>query len=215
MRPLQERPMKTREQMEVEDMALAGELARQLGHDLSNFVYNIFLQIEIWETSSSPPKPDEWRRIQKEGKYMTELLKEWGRFHTRTADETTKFDLHQLIRQMASDVSANALAVELSSSVSAGPLWITGSSLGIRHLLRLLVTSVVPARENAPRTVSIQTESAPTNAIVRILAAGLPPDPRSLVTAACQSLAMRLDATIHREPHADGRHALSVEFPLS
>ena len=45
--------MNSPEQMELENMALAAELARQLCHDFSNFIYNLFLQIEIGATEIS------------------------------------------------------------------------------------------------------------------------------------------------------------------
>src|ERR1700687_2540424 len=54
--------MKTREQIDLENMALSAELSRQLGHDFSNFVYNLLLQVEIWQNLPKPQRPD-WEKI--------------------------------------------------------------------------------------------------------------------------------------------------------
>ena len=203
--------MKTREQLDLENMALAAELSRQLAHDFSNFVYNLLLQIEIWETSPKQLQPD-WVHIKQDGKKMASLLQQWDRF--QSPEEPTKVDLHEVIRKVASAGSPANIQVDLAPSILAMPLWITCCPLEARHLLRLLLADIVQTWQDAAGTdpaVSIQTEIISTKVIVRILTPELsracPPaenaaeilddvQSKSLVAAACRSLALRLDASI-------------------
>jgi hypothetical protein len=222
--------MKTPEKVDLEMMALAVELARQLGHDFSNFLYNLLLQIEIWETSRNPQKAPDWEHLKRDGQKMVRVLNEWHDFHNRfSMQEVTKIDLHQLIQQVAAKASLGGSAVQLSPSISAEPLWVTGSPVCAGHLLRLLLEDTVHKWEDATGVtpaLSIETEIVKATAIVRIIAvypcegthsnAEEPPrdddQQPSLVEATCQSLALRLEATIQRERHADGRHLVQVEF---
>jgi hypothetical protein len=226
--------MKTpdQEQVEVQNLALAAELARQVCHDFSNFIYNLFLQIEIGETSAAAAARD-WESIKRESKRMARLLQEWDHFQSRFSFDETTIDLHQLIRQVAAEMSSRDRAIQLAASVSAEPLCVGGASVATRHLLRLLLEEVFHTWEEATGTVpavSIQTENVVSNASVRILAQASPETagPRaawdatrvealqtSLLAATCRSLAVRLGATIQRERHEDRRYVIQIDFPLS
>lgn len=230
--------MKTpeQEQVELENLALAAELARQICHDFSNFIYNLFLQIEIGETSAAGAAPGNLEGIEsikRESKRMARLLQEWEQFHSRFSFDETTIDLHQLIRQVAAGVSSRDRPVQLAPSISAEPLCLGGASVDSRHLLHLLLEEAFHTWEEVTGTVpavSIQTESVNSRASVRILAQATPETAgsaadwdaareealqTSLVTATCRSLAVRLGATIHRERHEDGRYVIHIEFPQS
>src|SRR5260370_373825 len=101
--------MKTpdQEQVDVQNLALAAELARQLCHDFSNFIYNLFLQIEIQETSAAAAGPGAWEGIKRESKRMARLLQEWDHFQSRFSFDETTIDLHQLIRQVGANQSSS------------------------------------------------------------------------------------------------------------
>ena len=131
--------MKTREQAELENMALAAELARQLCHDCNNFIYNLFLQIEIGAASASAAKPNEWEGVKREGKKMVRLMQEWEHFNNRLSFDETMIDLHQVICQVAGDVLPDHCVILLAPAISAEPLFVAGSSIDSRHLMRLLL----------------------------------------------------------------------------
>jgi phosphoglycerate-specific signal transduction histidine kinase len=226
--------MKThdQEQVELENLALAAELARQVCHDFSNFIHNLFLQIAIGETSAAAAARD-WEGIKRESKRMARLLQEWDHFQSRFSFDETTIDLHQLIRQVAVEMSSRDRPVQLAPSISADPLCIGGASVATRHLLRLLVEEAFHTWEEAAGTVpavSIQTENVNSNASVRILAQASPETAgaapawdttcvealqTSLLAATCRSLAVRLGATIQRERHEDRKYVIQIEFPLS
>jgi hypothetical protein len=227
--------MKThdQEQVELENLALAAELARQVCHDFSNFIHNLFLQIAIGETSAAATGPGDWEGIKRESQRMARLLHEWDHFQSRFSFDETTIDLHQLIRQVAVEMSSRDRPVQLAPSILGDPLCVGGASLDSKHLLRLLVEEAFHTWQEAAGTVpavSIQTENVNSKASVRILAQASPETAgaavawdatrvealqTSLLAATCRSLAVRLGATIQRERHEDRRYVIQIEFPLS
>jgi hypothetical protein len=211
--------LNAREQAELENAALANELSRQVAHDFSNFVYNLLLQIEIAENSSQPLRL-EWDQLKRDGKHMADLLRQWEHFHSRLlAEEPTEIDLHELIRQVAGDILSEGLRVQLAPPISAKPLKIKSCRIEVKHLLRLLLEDAFHEAEQTVPSVSIQTEVGDGKAVLRI---EMPvrgtktqaEDYPSLVAATCRSLALRLDATIHRDARDHGACFVVVEFPM-
>jgi hypothetical protein len=209
-----------REQIELENMALTAELSRQLAHDFSNFVYHLLLQIEIWETVT-PPRPADWKQIKKEAREMAGLLKGWERFHGRcSAEEPTKTDLHQLIRQMVKERSPRDCPVQLAPAILAEPLWFTSCALAVKHLLLLLLEEAAnPRPETTAAPVSVATEKTNETVIVRMQTLdetdkGIEAHPTSLLEATCRTLAQRLDATLEREQANEGQALFRLELPL-
>src|SRR5260370_1547607 len=126
--------MKTPDQelVELENLALAAELARQVCHDFSNFIHNLFLQIAIGETSAAAAGPGDWEGIKCESKRMARLLQEWDHFQSRFSFDETTIDLHQLIRQVAAEMSSRERAIPRSPLISAEPLHVGGASVSPR-----------------------------------------------------------------------------------
>jgi hypothetical protein len=209
----------TREQTELENAALANELSRQVAHEFSNFVYNLFLRIEIAENSPKA-QPFDWQHLKQESRRMASLLEQWERFHSRTlAEETVEVDLHDLIRRAVGDASLRDVRVEVTPAISAETLGIMGCAQEVKHLLTLLLEGAILAcleSTSVEPTVSVQTETGNDRAVVRILTGpiGVCAEPTSsLLEATCRSLAVRLEARIHTEPC--GQHRLvTVDFPM-
>ncbi len=209
--------MNTREQTELENAALANELSRQVAHEFSNFVYNLFLRIEIAENSQNS-QPFDWQHVKQESRKMASLLQQWERFHSRTlAGQPVEVDLHELIRRSVSE--AAPLSVELAPLISAESLRIVGCALEVKHLLRLLLEEAFLS-QSGDRNVSVRTETIHDRAVVRISVEGgrfasddREADTPSLLAAACRSLAVRLEAAIQREQRGRQR-VVSVDFPM-
>ena len=102
--------MNAHNQLEIENLALAIEPARQLGHDFGNFLYTFFLQFEIWETTGTAPKLREWETIKREGKKVADRLQEWRHFNGRFSFVENTIDLHQVIRDCADATIAQGRA---------------------------------------------------------------------------------------------------------
>lgn len=214
--------MEHREEANLENMALAAELARQLCHEFSNFLYNLLLQIEIGETSQADASHKNWASIKGDAKKITRLMQEWDGFHDRFAFSENEVDLHAVIRRMASQASVQDHTLHLSPTISGTVLPIVNSEIDCRHLLRLLVEDVAKecrgAAEEVP-AVSLDTERTKTNVTVRITACMLDRAPKqlteeeTLLAAACRALAVRVGANIHRERNDDSRLLVLVEFP--
>jgi hypothetical protein len=217
--------MSAREDADLENMALAAELARQLCHEFSNLIYSLFLQIEIGRVAKSASKPEDWESIRRDAEKIVSLLHEWDRFHNRFLFAEASVDLHETIRRMANDVASPERTVALAPAINGGPLTISGSAIDCRHLLRLLVEDFFQTWEEAGvvATLSVQTLKLDNRAIVHIAAAGgkaadletAETTLSSLLAGACRSLSVRLGATLKRERDSDGRCAVSVEFPLA
>lgn len=209
------------EQRDLASLAVAGELARQLCHEFSNFLYNLMLQAEI---GLAGPAPQGWDSMKLEGRKLTRLLQEWEVFHKRFTFTETSVDIHAVIRQLAQELAASKCRIELAPKVSAGPLCVRTSLLDCRHLLLLLAEDLLRSwrRREAEPTLTIGTENAHERAIIRLIASvgdGECVEPAgadgSLLESACRSLAVRLGANLEREPAERGRSAVWVEFPLN
>jgi len=214
--------MRSQEEIELENMALAAELARQLCHEFSNFVYTLFLQIEIGAAAPASSKGENWAAIKRDGRDIVRLLREWDHFHGRFSFAETAVDLHQVIREMAAGAVAQERSVNLTPAISAGALTINGSAVDTRHLLRLLVEDLFrEGEETSARVlaVSIETAVEEGKAVVRLAttrtftSGGSDQDEESLMAAACRSLAVRLGAAIQRE-RTDDRCVVRVEFQM-
>jgi signal transduction histidine kinase len=212
--------MDRKEQTNVEDMALAAELARHICHEFNNFLYNLLLQIEIGARSKPDSLQDNWIAIKNDAAHVTRLMQEWNQFHNRFVYEESKIDLHEIIRQMAREASVQDQAIELSPAILNSSMFIVSSVLDCRHLLRLLVEDLANECRNAAdkgSAISIDTETAQKRSRVRIAACELEPangtgkNP-SLLAGACKALAVRLGAAIHHEL-VDGRKLVLVDFP--
>ena len=66
--------MENRDISELEEMALGAELARQLCHDFSNFLYNLFLSFEIAKASPGSVKATDWDSVKAYGDRIVQLL---------------------------------------------------------------------------------------------------------------------------------------------
>ena len=213
--------MKNGEQRELEDMALALELSRQLGHDFGNFLYNLFLQMEIWEASGKSAIAPDWTHIKKDGRQLIGLLQQWQQFRNRqSVEKTSRLDVNALIRKL---IKAGGRDYRLSYPATAeAPCWIVGSPIAVKHLLRLACEDLfLSCQEHLDPNpaLSIETKASPEKVIVHISApapalhddSGHP----TLVAAASASLAMRLDAKVERGSTAAGQAMISVGFPVS
>jgi hypothetical protein len=185
----------------------------------------LFLQIDIWENSRGPRRAD-WEVLKAEGQRIAERLQESERFQRDAAStEPTQFDLHELIQEVARSWAARQIDVRIAPPVASEPLLLTGCSMEIGHLLHLVLEQMFFERDGSmttDRDVAIQTEKTIKAVKIRIARdAGAEPAymaqpgeaANSLVQAACQSIALRIDATIRQERHANGSSALVVELP--
>ncbi|MBI2807501.1 MAG: hypothetical protein HYX68_21180 [Planctomycetes bacterium] len=219
--------MKSSEQTDLEHLALSGEVARQLAHDFSNFLYTLLLRIDTWEGAPKPQAPD-WQRLKEDARQISQMLHEWSRFHNRVLPgEPTDIDLNQLIRQVLSQFpSGNMPGVERTAALSVQSARIRRHALDVKHLVLLLLEEIVQRCQISewmnPR-IAIQTETTQQGAVVRMvvshdsgadghreLAEECPP---FLVRTACDSLALRLDAKIRRDAGTHGGFTIVVELP--
>jgi hypothetical protein len=218
--------MDSREKTELENLALAAELSRQLCHDFNNFLYNLFLQIEIAKTTSVAANADDWDAVKRAGDKATRRLRDWDRFHRRFTLEEAIVDLHQLIRQVAAAASSERMRVEPGPSIAGEPLCIGTAATDSRHLLRLLIEDEFEAWREAAESVPVVLIDATKDkltACVRIVAQSpsigetdeSSGDVETLLAAACQSLAVRLGATIRRDRLPGNRPVIEVVFPSS
>lgn len=210
--------MDSREENELKNMALTAELARQLCHDFRNFLYNVSLQIEADAVSQSNPQPENWIGIKKEVEKITQRLRDWDQFHQRFSHVEAAVDLHEAIRQLDLELAPQGYHLQLAATIQAGPQWITTSTLGCRHLLRLLLEEACHSSEttiaNVNSAVSIQTEVTSDNALVRIAAENQSAARAStLVASAARAIALRIGATVRSESSAD-QTIVCVGFPL-
>ena len=215
------------ERLRLERLALAGQAARQLGHELSNFLYNLSLQIEIWESTQDPSTSLDWTPIKRESQRMARLLREWQELCGRGSEtQAVAVDLHQLIHCLLEELSRQHPSVRFVPSVGADPLCVNRSPVDTKHLFRLLIEQMCPSPETereANSTISIQTQCAVGGASVAIIgqhvrgpATGETDSHESsepaLVAATCRSLAVRLDASLHEEQTAGDRLIVQVIF---
>jgi hypothetical protein len=213
--------MTSRDDIDMQNMALAAELARQLCHDFNNFIYNLFLQIEI--DASTPAHGDgaAWDGVKAEAKHIMRRMEEWNRFQSRFSFTEAPIDVHAAIRQVAAERARDGHTIQLSAAIADGPLLAVGAMLDIRHLLHLLIEEVQEKWEGAdvaPR-IAIDTSADGPIAVVKISAAARAGRPvsnetMSLVASACRSLAVRLGATIEREMQPPTTYAVRVELPM-
>jgi len=227
------RIMKSHDEANLENMALAAELARQLCHDFNNLLYNLFLQIEI-STNAPHAVQENWTAIKRDANKIARLLQEWDRFHDRFTFSEESFDLNEMVRQLSGDLSAPGRVGKIAPPISSEPLMVVNSATDCRHLLRLAIEDLIQEWKDSTETlplVSIQTEVVDARVIVRMSASqqpgqdgevfqdgGLPwrddAAPTSLMAAACRSLAVRLGVTIERYRSPDGRLVVAVDFSL-
>lgn len=219
--------MKPRDDSEVADMALAAEMARQLCHDFSNFLYNLFLQMEIHEAEGNTAAVNAWQGIKEEGKKIVHCLHEWDQFLSQFSYDEALIDLHDAIRRAVDANASHDGIVILAPAIHAGPLTVAGSKMTVVHLLRLVfedlqrqwnecaaskpIVSVQTEKDNNTATVIFRCESPaePGGAVASANGAGQ----ASLMSATCRSLAVRLGASIHRDPTVGGRICVRVAFP--
>lgn len=205
----------SRDDIEIHNLALAGELAHQVRHDLSNLVNNLMLQGEICQAHPSN-KPESWTGVVHEGKELLRLLQEWDRFNGRFCYTERQIDLNDLIRQVARDLAAHDTELHVKTALSAKPLEVVSAPVAVRHLLRLLIEDALPAEASGESRVTIETYAEQTEAMVRItVSPGLQSVASSSLTqTCCRSLAVRLDVSVHQESPVSGPRAIQVVFPL-
>ena len=212
--------MASREQTELENLALAGELARQLCHDFNNFVYNFSLQLEIARTTSTLSHTTDWDAIKVEADRMIHRLRQWDHFQRRFSFEETAVDLNQLIRQVANDVSSQRGSVALGPGVTGEPLVIGTAARDCGRLVRLVIEDSFDAFEAAETSanVSVDAKSTDGRVTLRIIAEGLTKgslrSEESLLAATCRSLAVRLGAVVRNVSEND-RQIVEVDLPKS
>src|ERR1051325_10764131 len=165
--------MASNEQADQINLAIATELARQLCHDFNNFLYNLFLQIDI--TAAAPEKGGNWDGIKRAGAKIVQRLREWDRFQRRFSFDEAPVDLHELLRGVVAEIKSEDRPISLGFSPKVGPLCVGTSRPDCRHLLRLLMEDTMDIWMGAngePPKVSIETEQIDSTAIIRINAAG-------------------------------------------
>jgi hypothetical protein len=213
--------MKTPQQLEVEQLALAAELARQIGHECSNFVYCVILKLELWQATRSPATFDDWLSIQQEAKKLAVCLQDWHDFHGRIEMHEQRIDLPRLVDEAGNELREYHPDLDLAISHADAPLWIMSDFVGITHLLQLITRDLIQGSqgESSP-AVSIQTSTTDSAAIVTVSipkskndGAATHEEPSSLLHKACQSLAVRLDAKLIRQHDSEGRYSIQIELP--
>ena len=133
-------PLTAHEQTDQANAALSVELSRQLAHDFSNFLFNVLLQIEIWENSPHALAA-ECQHLKREGKKIASLLQQWQQLNDKLIPAAIPpgIDLHHLLRQAAANVAADDPVVDLAPDVMADALMIQEGAAEIKHLVRLLL----------------------------------------------------------------------------
>jgi hypothetical protein len=213
-----ELPMDIRDQAELENMALAGELARQLVHDFGNFLNALRLQLEV--CTRFPDKPTNWTRTKADVEELGHLIQEWWRFSPQTLDANGT-ELVALLREVAESVQNRERALNVQIVASSDSAWLAVPSADVRRLFFLLLhgLSCQPASDAVRPTVNIEVRPESEQIVVVFQCKGLDPsffrifepDARChtpLWTAACRSMAMRLDVSIQLR----GGDALELAF---
>jgi hypothetical protein len=213
--------MKNREETDLDNMALSAELARQICHDFSNFLFNLTLQLEINKAGGAGVAEDFWPAVEQDCRKIARALQEWDRFHNRFHQAETSIDLREVVGQVACELSSPDRPVTLSASPSAAAVSITASALDCRHLLRLVLDDLFDSRQGVSM-VLLETTATQEHGLVRIVAATAVPivsetpeeNAPTLMARACRSLAIRLGVSIQRDSSPRAA-TISIGFPLS
>jgi hypothetical protein len=224
--------MTSSDRMELEQWALFGELARPLAHECNNFLNNLFLQMAVMERELPEQFRSDWGSLRREGKKLTNLVKQWQGQPRPATKKAEKSDLNGLIQEIVAEQGLETGAISLHERLTPGPLWMARSAGDVKRLCLLMVLHALACVKADGRTecaLEIQTEKERDRIVVRILAVGPKtadfkwPDPNlmepgstgalSLTTIAWKSLAERLGSDIRVQRVSDGRFALALDFP--
>ncbi len=217
--------MNNLEPKELQQMAFAAELARQVVHDCSNLLYNLLLQLEITEKVVRQDA-SQWSGLKNEAKLLATRLQEWHQYGLGVAREKRKIDLNGLLRETITELFTEDKFVQ---PTSPDPMWLTSFASEVKCLCCFLMQTALQNGGAADSLRSIETEQKGETVVMRICGIqtvdsalrGLDGAPGadseaerpSLLVAACKSIAIRLDAKIYLQKDDRGI-AISVEFPV-
>ena len=221
--------MKNPQQEELEQMALSAELARQVVHDCSNFLYNVLLQAELMQKLAHENRPD-WSGLKREAKHMANRIQEWHRYGSALNSDKSEIDLNSIVRDVVTELMPEG---SFAQDLAPAPLHLRSLPAVVKRLVCFLLQAVlVPSEFDSPidSPPLIHTEKKAETILLRIsgiqhardalhgLPGGENDSPETghptLVIDACKSIAVRLDARVHLEAEAGRPVALLVEFPL-
>jgi signal transduction histidine kinase len=223
--------MKSLEYKELEQLALAAELARPLVHECNNFLNNLLLQLAISENDFPEAVRADWKRIRQDGRELAHLLKEWQRQRKSSPGCAEKTELNSIMQELQEDLSTEESPVHLTVRLAPEPLWLSIFAGEIRRVCRLLVRyaiSVFESGGNSRRALVIQSRKMGNKIMLQIH------DPRAatsalnwaefematgrttllfLIAATCKGLIERHGGSIHVEKPSDGCFVLVLNFP--
>jgi hypothetical protein len=222
-------PMNDPQKEELEQMALSAELARQVVHDCSNFLYNVLLQAELLAKRPQDDRPD-WSGLKHEAKRLANRIQEWHHYGTALNSEKHEIELNSVVRDVVTELMPEGC---FALGPTQAPLHLTTLPGETKRLVCFLLQAVLVPSEfdnSIDSPPLIETEKKAETILLRISGIphagdalrGLPgrdcDSPEigrpTLVIDACKSIAIRLDAKIYLENEAGRPVALLVEFPL-
>jgi signal transduction histidine kinase len=221
------------EKLELQRLALAAEMARYVAHDCSNFLYNFFLQLEIWETLPDVNRPN-WARIKSDAEKLANLLQQWHRARAFRPSDPQNVDFAQLLRATVAELKPLAGNVQIECQFSSEPIWITMVVDQAQRLCFMLLEGVLNLLQGAPEpsaNVVLRVEADPAKVLLYIAAehpawhllvekysnayradpAAMP----SLLVGASRSMADRIDVRIRTSEGNEGAGILVLEFPVA
>jgi hypothetical protein len=217
--------MNAADQRELEQGALACELAGQLRHDVGSFVYHISLQLDMLETL--PDQLPDWAAIRREGKQLIDHLRELDQYLS-SPKEPAEIDLNQLVQDNVRTFQREGLRSRITVNPASGStLLVTRIGEARRLLGLLLMHATLSSRAADEKHWALSVETRGDTGVIQVKIRGVAPtggkgllddeksemlDKPSLAIKTCRSLASRLDAKLRAEPQPDGKLTIIVEF---
>jgi signal transduction histidine kinase len=214
----------------LERMAHRGELAGPMGHEFTNFLNVLLLQVAVLKYQMPETYHADLAEITRQGTLAVEVVNQFHQTMRPEAPPEAILDLRELVAEAIEELRSIA-PVDSSLVLQQAPdqLPIGGMRTDIKRLVRLLVSNAIRAGAQTNQPVSVHTEEKETAIILRVEDGGSTPSEKALLhifdlsqparegvnaleLAACNSLARRLNARIRAEARPEGGLCIVVEF---
>ena len=215
------------ERDELARLALLGQAATGLAHDVRNLLSGINLQVSVLHMRLEVKHHGDLDVIRRQALHAADLLQALGRFSVeRSLADFRPVDLNRAVAELLHVDAALAARVRLTPPSAAVPP-VRGSAGAVKALLRLLL-SAAAARSAPPLTVRTDQDAvgvllflegflaAEDGAAARALwtdAAAFWAEVGDLERLAGQSLLRGLCGSLHAAPRPDGGFTVQVRWP--
>jgi len=212
--------MRSNKKLELANRASA-ELAHQLIHDCSNLLHALQLQLKVSEVQADK-RMLEWNHVKTDCEKLARHLREWRDRWCPASAAAEKSDVNKWISEVVAELDPTGRRIRFVPETRSLPV-LTMPEL--RCLLYVVMRQMLAG--TTEESLLVQSERVSDNVLVRIITrANADPflagfqdvadgagDAGTLATAACKSLAMRVDATIRVTHAADNAVHFILEIP--